>query len=420
MTAPQLSASNANTEFYQERLPNGLQIVGQRMPDLESVSVCFFARTGARDEHDPAIYGVSHFLEHMVFKGTASRDAEQITLAFNRMGAEFNAFTSVEQTVYYARVLRPVSAQRGGPAQRHDAPAAGRRRLHTGAQRHSGRDRALGGCADEPGLPPHDADILRRASRWATMCWARVRASATLRGGADARLPRRRYAANNLILALAGNFEWDEVRALAEEKCGAWTRGEEGRTAEPFTPTAAPPSSSSRQQKQQIMSAGEAGLGEQDDDLYADASGVDGAGRRHRLAPFLEHLSEGAGRDGCRLALAAGQHGAVAVDGQHDARHAPAVLELVRAELRVCRRTACMRTSCAAPRISWSAARCWTAIRHSAACRIWPTPGWQRRKCARFRTSCARIEAVTAGGCAPRAGSLPRDRAPRADNLRSA
>ena len=72
MTAPQLSASNANTEFYQERLPNGLQIVGQRMPDLESVSVCFFARTGARDEHDPAIYGVSHFLEHMVFKGTAA------------------------------------------------------------------------------------------------------------------------------------------------------------------------------------------------------------------------------------------------------------------------------------------------------------------------------------------------------------
>ena len=105
MTAPQLSASNANTEFYQVRLPNGLQIVGQRMPDLESVSVCFFARTGARDEHDAAIYGVSHFLEHMVFKGTARRDAEQITLDFNRMGAEFNAYTSVEQTVFYARVL---------------------------------------------------------------------------------------------------------------------------------------------------------------------------------------------------------------------------------------------------------------------------------------------------------------------------
>ncbi len=49
----------------------------------------------------------------------------------------------------------------------------------------------------------------------------------------------RRYAANNLILALAGNFEWEQVRALAEEKCGAWGRGDEGRSAEPYTPSSA-------------------------------------------------------------------------------------------------------------------------------------------------------------------------------------
>src|SRR5579871_6644572 len=93
------------TKLLHHTLPNGLQILGQQMPDLESISVCFHVRTGARDEHDPALFGVSHFLEHMVFKGTARRDAERITLDFNTMGAEFNAFTSVEQTVYYARVL---------------------------------------------------------------------------------------------------------------------------------------------------------------------------------------------------------------------------------------------------------------------------------------------------------------------------
>ena len=106
MTAPQLSASNANTEFYQDRLPNGLQILGQRMPDLESVSVCFFARTGARDEHDPAIYGVSHFLEHMVFKGTTPARHREDHARFQSHGRRV-------QRLYLARtdgVLHPHSA----------------------------------------------------------------------------------------------------------------------------------------------------------------------------------------------------------------------------------------------------------------------------------------------------------------------
>src|SRR5690348_14409674 len=105
MAAPQTAPGGTPAQLYEHTLPNGLQVLGQRMPDLESISVCFYARTGARDEHDPSLYGVSHFLEHMVFKGTQRRTGDQITLDFNLMGAEFNAFTSVEQTVYYARVL---------------------------------------------------------------------------------------------------------------------------------------------------------------------------------------------------------------------------------------------------------------------------------------------------------------------------
>src|SRR5207247_10221831 len=84
---------------------NGVQIVPLPMPDFDSVSVSYYVRTGSRDEPDPTIAGVSHFLEHMVFKRTQTLDWQQITLEFNKIGAELNAFTSHESTVYYARVL---------------------------------------------------------------------------------------------------------------------------------------------------------------------------------------------------------------------------------------------------------------------------------------------------------------------------
>src|SRR5438132_12253729 len=93
------------TVFHTHRLPNGLQVVAQPMPDFESVAVSFYVRTGSRDEPDPSIAGVSHFLEHMVFKGTEHLDWQQITLEFNKIGAELNAFTSHESTVFFARVL---------------------------------------------------------------------------------------------------------------------------------------------------------------------------------------------------------------------------------------------------------------------------------------------------------------------------
>src|SRR6266851_10112422 len=99
------STVNDGTVFHTHRLSNGLQIVAQPMPDFESVAVSYYVRTGSRDEPDLSIAGVSHFLEHMVFKGTKTLDWQEITLAFNKIGAEINASTSHESTVYYARVL---------------------------------------------------------------------------------------------------------------------------------------------------------------------------------------------------------------------------------------------------------------------------------------------------------------------------
>jgi predicted Zn-dependent peptidase len=101
-----MTESTANgTVFHTHRLANGLQIVAQPMPDFESVAVSYYVQTGSRDEPDPGIAGVSHFLEHMVFKGTEHLDWQQITLEFNKIGAELNAFTSHESTVFYARIL---------------------------------------------------------------------------------------------------------------------------------------------------------------------------------------------------------------------------------------------------------------------------------------------------------------------------
>src|SRR5690242_8626084 len=90
--------------FCQHRLANGLEIVAECNPQARSTALGFFVNTGSRDETDE-VAGVSHFLEHMVFKGTPSRSADDVNREFDEMGAHYNAFTSEEKTVYYAAVL---------------------------------------------------------------------------------------------------------------------------------------------------------------------------------------------------------------------------------------------------------------------------------------------------------------------------
>jgi predicted Zn-dependent peptidase len=91
-------------EFLSHTLPNGLEILAEVNDDAHSESVGFFVRTGSRDETDD-VAGVSHFLEHMCFKGTPRRSADDVNREFDEIGAHYNAFTSEECTVYYASVL---------------------------------------------------------------------------------------------------------------------------------------------------------------------------------------------------------------------------------------------------------------------------------------------------------------------------
>ncbi len=85
-------------------LANGIRLVTERMPDVRSVTLGFWVDVGSRDEH-PQLAGVSHFLEHLLFKGTEQRSARQIAEAIEAVGGEMNAFTTKEYTAFYTRLL---------------------------------------------------------------------------------------------------------------------------------------------------------------------------------------------------------------------------------------------------------------------------------------------------------------------------
>lgn len=89
--------------FVEHTLANGLRVVIEPMPHVHSAAGGFLVRTGGRDEL-PESAGVSHFLEHMCFKGTAKRGWRQITIDFDNMGSTYNAYTSKERTVFYGWV----------------------------------------------------------------------------------------------------------------------------------------------------------------------------------------------------------------------------------------------------------------------------------------------------------------------------
>ena len=85
------------------RLDSGIRVVTEAMPGLRSVAVGFWVGTGSRDEPD-ALAGASHFLEHLLFKGTHRRSAVEIAEAVESVGGDMNAFTGQELTAFYVRM----------------------------------------------------------------------------------------------------------------------------------------------------------------------------------------------------------------------------------------------------------------------------------------------------------------------------
>lgn len=231
-----MSESQANgAVFHTHRLSNGLQIVGQPMPDFESVAIAYYVRTGSRDEYDPTIAGVSHFLEHMVFKGTKTLDWQQITLEFNKVGAELNAFTSHEATVFYARVLgeyldRAMELLSDMMYPRLDESDFTMEKEVIVNE--------IARSEDQPynltyrrmmqtyfGDHPLGHDVLGTRDSIRNMHIEQMR-----------EYWQRRYAANNLILTVAGNFDWDHLVELAEKYCSGWRTGDASRDAKHYEP----------------------------------------------------------------------------------------------------------------------------------------------------------------------------------------
>ena len=91
-------------EIERQVLPNGVRVVTERMPHVRSVSVGLWIGTGSREEQ-PHQTGISHFVEHMVFKGTKHRTAEQIARSVDSIGGGLDAFTSKELVSYNVKVL---------------------------------------------------------------------------------------------------------------------------------------------------------------------------------------------------------------------------------------------------------------------------------------------------------------------------
>src|SRR5258708_26167762 len=85
-------------------LPGGLRVVTEFLPSVRSVALGIWVGVGSRDEDLPH-HGATHYLEHLLFKGTAKRTALEISATMDAVGGEMNAFTAKEYTCYYARVL---------------------------------------------------------------------------------------------------------------------------------------------------------------------------------------------------------------------------------------------------------------------------------------------------------------------------
>jgi predicted Zn-dependent peptidase len=221
--------------FEHRQLGNGLTIIGEVNPNAQSTAVGFFVRTGARDE-TPEINGVSHFLEHMLFKGTDALSALEVNNAFDRLGAKFNAFTSEENTVFYAAVL---------PEYLMDVSS-----LWMQLMRPSLRDDdftieknvILEEIAMYKDLPQFEVMDQARALHFGSHpCGYSVLGTnesiSSLTADQMRKYFARRYAPNNITLACCGNFDFENLCKLAEQHCSGWKAMDTVREIEDTTGT---------------------------------------------------------------------------------------------------------------------------------------------------------------------------------------
>ncbi len=213
--------------FREHCSPNGLRIIGEIDPDAHSAAAGFFVKTGARDETG-SLMGVSHFLEHMMFKGTEEISADELNRRFDAMGARNNAYTSGEMTCFYAQVLPERVAEASELLSRMMRPAL----------RQDDFDREknvileeIAMYKDEPfwvlyertmeehyGAHPLGHRVLGTNETIAALTRDQMREYFD-----------RRYSADNTIVSLAGRIDFDAAADQISGLCASWKATGVGR-----------------------------------------------------------------------------------------------------------------------------------------------------------------------------------------------
>ena len=214
--------------FHSEVLTNGLQIIGESNPSARSLALGFFVRTGSRDETGD-LAGVTHFLEHMVFKGTPHRTALHVNRDFDRIGAHYNAFTSEENTVFYTAVLPEYLPQAVDILADILRPSL---RTEDFDVEKNVIIEEIGMYEDQPMWSAYDA--AKRAyfgehPLGNTILGTPDSIRALTRDQMQAYFERR-YVAPNVTVVAAGRFDWPQLTDLVRERCGGWAAGPVGRS----------------------------------------------------------------------------------------------------------------------------------------------------------------------------------------------
>jgi len=217
-------------EFKRKQLANGLCMIGEVNKSAKSAAVGFFVKTGARDENEQ-VNGVSHFLEHMLFKGTERLSAFEVSEAFDKRGAEFNAATGEEYTIFYAKVLPEYLVEITELWVEMMRPAL--RDEDFDIEKNVIKEE----IAMYQDMPSFDViDRCRRLHFDSHPCGNSVLGSEESITNLTSKQMRDyfvgRYAPNNMVLACAGNFDWDQISSIGEESCGQWERQDAGRELE--------------------------------------------------------------------------------------------------------------------------------------------------------------------------------------------
>jgi predicted Zn-dependent peptidase len=207
-------------QFQHTTLDNGLEVIGELNDAAYSVAAGFFVKAGSRDETSE-LAGVSHFLEHMTFKGTNRRDAVAVNRDFDRVGAKHNAQTSEEDTFYHvtalpeyfpqafdvlADILRPTL--RGEDFETEKQVIIEEIRMYLDNPMSVAYEAAK---SAHYGSHPLGNSILGTVDSIKDMAADQMRAYFT-----------QRYSPANIVLAFAGKADWNALVELARAHCGAW------------------------------------------------------------------------------------------------------------------------------------------------------------------------------------------------------